>query len=324
MKISFKQQLAILLTLFTCLLLVLVLSPFFSSTKMVERESTQNLFTNFKSSLVNQINFKRGSSELTLIKKNQRWFVVSENQEIPANDNIVNAFLDGVKEVKTGRLVSKKANNLEEYGLDESSSTSVEFHDERDNGHEILIGHEDDSYQRRYILAGSKIYETKVPSGFTNINSKEWIDLRLFSQLDNPQKVVSFFVGGVSPFDGAKLSYRIEATSEDGKEGKIWMASELNAKCSTSEVEALLRKISSATAYGAAANVTKGQVGLESPKVTLAITGSDGIIYSLEVGEKVANENRYYAISSTTNFILEIQSSTLESLIKPIDTLLEK
>lgn len=324
MKISFKQHLTILLSIMVVLILVLVLSPLFSSTKMVARESQKELFPHFKSSLINGINIKKGNQEVSLVRKNQRWFVIEDEEEILANGSIISSFLDGVKAVKTGRLVSKGASHLLEYGLDEQNSINVEFHDEKDNGYMVLVGNEDETFQRRYVMVDSKIYETKVPSGFTNILKKDWVDLRLFGSIDSTQKIISFSVNGTSPISNSQINYRIDATSEDGNPSRIWHLSDADTSCDSNEVEQLLRKLIASTANSFVTAKQKTLVGLDAPVLTISVTATDGIVYSLFVGQQVEGKDDYYVMNSSSNVILEISKTTLESLAKPIDMLIQK
>lgn len=325
---SFKLKVIILSSLIIALTLILVIVPVFDTTSRVERSQSKVLLDGFKKSLASNIEISSGDDKVTLTKNDGKWELNYNQNIVEADSDDIDAFLDQVKGLKTGRLVQKNSSDFTEYGLDPATAVRVSINDSKNRNYSFFIGDEDASGQSRFLALEDEttVYETTVDDLVLETSAKEWAILKLFQGVQEKEEVVKIDFFGADPFQDDKsieLDYQLLLIQNEAGEEE-WTIVDSDVKIAEYQATSIARKVASAAAYDYAFGVTVEAAGFANPITTINVTSRGGTISTLYVGAKLADEDRYYVMIKDDTAIYIVSKSTLSGLLKSKEVLIQK
>lgn len=126
-------------------LLVVKINDQKNSKEQAQEDTTINLIKMDKDS-ISKIEYTNALSKMSLVKENNVW-VNQEDNNIPLNQSYIESMLTSVSSLTSTRLVSKKNNNMKEFGLDKPAIQIVITNKDGKNttiniGDKVLTGEE--------------------------------------------------------------------------------------------------------------------------------------------------------------------------------------
>ena len=116
---------------------------------------------------VQKIEITKAGQVTTLEKQNDKW-VVSSQDNAEANASLIESLITGLKDLKTGTVVSQNQEKLASFNLTEDKATKLKLSDNQNTLLEILIGKMGPSYSDTYI---KKMDSNNVLLVTQNLNS---------------------------------------------------------------------------------------------------------------------------------------------------------
>lgn len=142
-KLSRLNLIIILAAVFVLQVLIIILLNVFSSQNIKNRKITQYLLKDYKSEEVNSIKVEDANDSFTVEKTNDFvWQVLYKEHKLPADEVHVKEYLDLLKDMTKGVVVSSGTNgeDLEAYGFGSSSKLIVTVKMQNGKEHTISVG----------------------------------------------------------------------------------------------------------------------------------------------------------------------------------------
>lgn len=196
-------------------LLLITFSPqigekFKDKTQIKNDEIILNTFTK---DTVSSVQIKKGKEEVILSKEGSGWNIAS----FSASSQKVDSFFSGLKEAKTGNIVSRNSQNLGEFSLASDSGTLITFQGQEGN-HTFVIGKQGpetgsfyakkEESQNVYVISSSLLDSLKT-------STDDWRDKVVVNL-----SVTSPFFIEVSGEDWFTLNKKESGTWEVSSQGK--------------------------------------------------------------------------------------------------------
>lgn len=156
-----------------CVLLIALVISFFAVTKYKdnsekEEEAANNIqLYSIKDTDIASFHFKNSKSELTFVKKNNKW-VLKDDAKYSLEQSKVKTLIDDVKKISATSTVTDDCTELSQYGLKEPV-LQVDITDKNGDTKTLTVGNESVAGEGRYAYIdddSKKIY--MIESSFTS------------------------------------------------------------------------------------------------------------------------------------------------------------
>ncbi|KKP38557.1 MAG: hypothetical protein UR28_C0015G0029 [Candidatus Peregrinibacteria bacterium GW2011_GWF2_33_10] len=149
MKTAVKYNIYLFIT--ALVLVIFLLADYGFSVFGGKISSQQNLFPTFAKDTVNKIVIYIPGKDLIEIDKNNNQWVLKNLNNYLADQDLMNNFLTSVQELKSSEVVSKNANNLKTYGLDDINAAHLKLSKNDSPLADIYIGKPGPSYNSQFV-----------------------------------------------------------------------------------------------------------------------------------------------------------------------------
>lgn len=291
--------------------------PFESKSSTKESEAVEPLFKGFSEEDAVKITVNQIPEQSSVIEKiNGKWLVTSENN-FPANQKEIDEVFKKIKEFDTSELVSK---NPENQGTFQVNKIGIEVIVEGDGGKKLahfFVGKNGPSYMNTYLRAdgSDNVYLQKgfLKSAFDKSKSrwknrdilkveKESIDRISYLKTDESGKATEYVLN--KTVIGEEISWNIESPEQH--------------PAKTDEVERIL---STATNFMADdfSDKTPAETGLENPTQWFEVGLKDGMKYRILFGSK--DEKQYFTALDPAEAIYKISEYKFTNIMKDLEAI---
>lgn len=223
--------------------------------------------------------------EVVLEKKGDEWRVVKPIDAL-ANQANVKSLLENLVKLRVRELISKSKSAYEEYDLTDDKAVHITFNAGKDVVHDLFFGASGGRGQMARIGKHEGVYAVKGYSSYLYTRDlKGWRDLTIFKFDEKKVKSVSI------QNENGKFEF-----TKDGSEWKSKHNGAAIPKFKSSKVDDMLRAYKSLNANAFGEDKQPGDIGLEPPTATVAISLEDGGKRILKVGDKAEGSSRWVQV----------------------------
>jgi len=307
-----RNNLILLIALVVFAVLVFLLEKPFEDKSKKAREEAGPLFSELQIDKVKKIQVKKGAvSTVTLIKRDNDWFVVGE-EEYPADRVLIDETLQKIQRIQRINLASKKKDKHVRFEVEPGMATEVELFgpDEKKMAH-LLIGKAGPDLFSTYIRRAESdevfLHEEHLQGHFDReINN--WRDKRIFD----------FDANGATGLRIARKEETIVLSKDT--EGNWHLEEPVSSLAEKAEVEKILGALSTLRAADFAGKEEINESGIDAPTCQISVELKDGQKKTLFVGNN-KGEHQYYTKSEEKKYIYVLYKSAVENLIPEVKTL---
>ena len=306
-----KNNLVLLIILIVFAVLVFLFENPFQDRSRKAREDAGPLFSELQIDEVKKLQVKNADTTVTLINRDNEWFVVGE-EEYPADPTLVKEALEKIQRIQRINLASKKKDKHTLFEVADGMATEV-----------VLFGPKEKEIAHLYIgKSGPDLFSTylrKAESDEVYLH-EEHLKGQFDREINNwrDKRIFDFDAGGATALRIVKKEETI-VLSKDTEEN--WHLEEpVSSLAEKTEVENVLRALSSLRAADFAGNEEINESGIDAPTCRISVELKDGQKKTLLVGN-TKGEHQYYAKNEEKKYLYLLYKSTLENLTPEVKAL---
>ena len=185
---TYKNRLKFLLSLIAALLLLYAGSFIFSSEISNTRSASYTWLDEKHSAVIDRIVIKSETQDIELVKQDQQWFLLYEQELYPARKLRIDDFLGIFTQRNAWPVRSTNSSSHANFGLQAHNASRVIFYGGPSAHLDILAGNYDSSGREVYVR---KYTQDEVRSGDNRVRTyisnpvTSWFNLRLFPESEN-------------------------------------------------------------------------------------------------------------------------------------------
>jgi len=297
---TYKNRLIFLLSLIAALVLLYAGSVVFNPD--TGDASSRFVWLDSKvSARAGRIVINRGGEEITLVKENNKWFVLNNGISYPARQMRVEDFFSIFTKRASWPVRSSSASSHARFGLEEQNASKITIYGENTALLSLLIGGDDVTGNEAYFR---KTGENEVRSGDNSIRTylnspvTSWFNLRLVPESEGGQIGVDS-VQRLSVVNNAQ-------TQMFSRRGRAWTVSGIDvANPDKSAIDNYVRTILNTEGDNFDDTISADSPLLENSRITLEF--GNGRVLTIRLSE-TDESGRCFAHVSGSDFIYSIPS----------------
>ncbi len=310
---DFKKKIITLSSISGVLILTLILGITFSGEKVQKRKYDKKLLSYFNNKKATEIVITKNDEYIKLLKKDNKWNVETAGKNIVANKEQVEKLLNEIKNLKVGKKITKNESKFKNFGVSEDDTkkvvitdtngaiTALNFGDINENGKQYIRKQDD-----KIVYAAKNIDE------LLQTNSKNWYNLKIFSNIKKSSDIQSITIKGQNPETDKIADYTLIKTKLKNEKELQWKLLDSDEVVKQTEVNLLANTLTNLQAV----DIEVKPLSLQNPNLVLTITKLDGLKHTLNAYINPENQNQYLAniLGSETIYILSKYS--ISNIIK--------
>jgi len=286
-------------------------NPFSSKKEEVKKEVL--LFANFKPENQVKIEISYDKKNVLLKKKNDKWLLIKNEKDYPADEKAVKEVLDKVKNFNKKDIISKNPKKQKLFEVTKGKGVEVKIFDKNNKmtAH-FFVGKAAPDFFSTYVRkeGSSEVVVAKgyLPSVFKK-EVNDWRDKQIF-KFDKEN------VAKISIKSKEKEIVLIKADT-----GKWNIVKPEKMKAEKKKVYEFLREISDLKAISFPdEEITEEKAGLNKPEYTIKLDLITNKKHTLLIGKKT-KDTRYYVKSDTSPYIMLLSEYMVKELTPDIKEL---
>jgi len=306
-----KNNLVLLIILIVFAVLVFLFEKPFEDRSRKAREDAGPLFSELQIDKVKKLQVKNADTTVTLINRDNDWFVVGE-EEYPADPVLVKEAIGKIQRIQKINLASKKKGKHALFEVADGMATEV-----------VLFGPKEKRIAHLYIgKSGPDLFSTYIRRAESDevFLHEEHLKGQFDREVNNwrDKRIFDFDAGGATALRIVKKEETI-VLSKDTEEN--WHLEEpVSSLAEKTEVENVLRALSSLRAADFAGKEEIIESGIDEPTYQISVELKDGQKKTLLVGNN-KGEHQYYAKNEEKKYMYLLYKSTLENLTPEVKKL---
>jgi hypothetical protein len=326
--LTFKRKVLILGVCIAVLAGTYVLGLVFSPARVGRREAESPLLVGFDRQLrerVAEIRIESDSGSREIVKSGESWILPEGEQEFPASEIKVDAFLDFLGELTRMRLVTSNPDAWEEFEVHNEAPKRIRLLDSAgEEIVEIIVGKTAVGSSENYVrLAGSNeiLLANRSFDYYLNVEERFWAYLRIFPEDLEGQNIMRITVDSELRSDdevGEDLSYTLVLGSDQGAAWKLVENPQI--ELDNSKVDLLAGNLADLEGSEFVHAGAAGETGFSDPSARILISTLDDRDFRLLVGGDAGND-QYYVTVENGAFSYKVSAWRVKSVLKSIDEL---
>jgi hypothetical protein len=322
MKIDRKKTIYILGIILVIQILILVFSNIFSLQNIKTQSIEKPLIKDLKKENITSFEIKDASTDFSIEKKDNQWFVKSGDKSIPGNEPIISAYIDTISKLPNGVVIynGSDASSDKTYGFTDKKYQTLIVKTNNKKDFKLMIGYSGASRSSSFVKFENekKIRELNSSiAGETGNMPILWAVKRILENQIKPDDIKSCEIS--SNFSWFKGNYKI---IKDDK-GKYTI--EPPVKGGTLDEEILKMTINSIPGFIINDYKLNENVSGKTKTGSLKITEKSGKEITLDFynsGEKEGSD--FLLKTSLTDFVYSVSGGILTDLFKDSKNLIKK
>ena len=248
-------------------------------------------------------------AKIEVAQKNGAW-VLSANDDFPANDTKVSSFVDKLLKVQSGHLIARTASSYERLKVaDGNYARRVDIQLSDGKSHTLLIGSTaggNSVYAR--ADGAAEVWSTEaMNSTDASVAAVDWITSTLFT-------VQSDQVSGVSIANA-------KGTFEFSKVNDAWVMKGLSTgeNFDQTKFTDMLSRVTTLDITSPLGKSAKAEYGLQPPSATITLTLQQAATSNkpivIQVGAKDTTDNTYTVLTTESPYFVRVSSYTLDEFV---------
>jgi len=310
---TYKKKLIVLFSIIGSLLLIYIFGSIFSPERITRRNAAYCWLEAKTAESARKIVINGNDDTVTLVKKNNTWFVLENDIQYPAKQMRLDDLLAALSSRGTYAIRSNNASTHEGFGLGNDNASRISIFDNKNiQLLDLLVGYPDiigqNTYMRKYNSNEVRSGESKI-STYVSGGSKSWYNFRFIPDIDN-NKLNSANVQRLTVYPPATESS--DEAQIFSRKGKSWIFNKSDS-INKDNIDSYVQSVLFAEGDGFTDEVKPNDSMFDYRRIRIEL--GNGVVKDIYISD-VIEENRHYAVVSGTELVYTMSGWMADRLFR--------